>query len=676
MGIRISLKTFYFLTWGWLVGIALAIAYFSDISSAPLLLAASFFSLPSLFPRPRHRLLERFGLVTIAFAFVIVAVCLFDFRLEKDVVGLICGVLVALLPFTLWRKTSVSGNWMALLLVFLIAIAGLVIGNEAIDFLLFILFAVAFVFNLNAAHLYFHLGSFDASQTMIPRKYFPTFFYSVGMGMGIALAVFFLFPRSFNWVSPFGRNQKDKLTGYTGTIDLDGSSLQESNEIALRVEARDTSWLLQNSSHLYFRGNSVDQFDGTRWKNSRNDLQRFQNLPLIPFTRAFDRTLKFITVYREPSGGEWVIYPGILREIVGPMPFIRLLRYDSSGDFSRFSQSPGRYTYQLAVSLPAKIPQIDLLKISDLQKAYYPKDFGRYLAFPDSMRNADYFKRWVKEINLGEKPTVDKLLTQLDLEFHSRYKSTFHHQIPSSASFEYFLTQGREGHCEYFATAAALFLRQLGIPSRVVLGYFGGDFNTLSQVLEVRSSRAHAWVEFFVPDYGWIPYDPTPKLMRIFPNGFWDYASLYSSALKFWFDRYVVLYDRDAQVQLSKQLFSFRSSQWKKSTWFPSGQVLWILFGSLFFIFVGWRIRRRLRRRKRGFTVPSYYEAFRRRMQAKGFTRTKGETFAAFHQRLRGLGIRADLLDRVNEMLEKDLYSAQPTSPSQRHQFRRVLRAS
>lgn len=62
---------------------------------------------------------------------------------------------------------------------------------------------------------------------------------------------------------------------------------------------------------------------------------------------------------------------------------------------------------------------------------------------------------------------------------------------------EDFVTRSRVGHCEYFASALALMLRHRGIPCRVVIGFKGGDWNSLGKYYQVRQLHAHAWVEAY-----------------------------------------------------------------------------------------------------------------------------------------------------------------------------------
>ena len=77
-----------------------------------------------------------------------------------------------------------------------------------------------------------------------------------------------------------------------------------------------------------------------------------------------------------------------------------------------------------------------------------------------------------------------------------------------------FIFEMEEGYCEYFATAMTTMLRTQGIPARYTVGYTTGqeiDDNTY----EVRGMNAHAWVEVYFPEVGWVRFDPTPGGERL-----------------------------------------------------------------------------------------------------------------------------------------------------------------
>ena len=81
---------------------------------------------------------------------------------------------------------------------------------------------------------------------------------------------------------------------------------------------------------------------------------------------------------------------------------------------------------------------------------------------------------------------------------------------------EYFLYENHKGYCTYFASAATVMLRAAGYPARYVSGYTiqPSDFpeNDPAKVfsINVKDTRAHAWTEVYVDNYGWVPLDFTP----------------------------------------------------------------------------------------------------------------------------------------------------------------------
>lgn len=77
---------------------------------------------------------------------------------------------------------------------------------------------------------------------------------------------------------------------------------------------------------------------------------------------------------------------------------------------------------------------------------------------------------------------------------------------------EEFLFQRRQGFCEHYAAAFATLMRVAGIPSRIVLGYHGGEYNSLGNYVIVRQSDAHAWCEVWLKDNGWQRVDPTDMI--------------------------------------------------------------------------------------------------------------------------------------------------------------------
>ncbi len=88
---------------------------------------------------------------------------------------------------------------------------------------------------------------------------------------------------------------------------------------------------------------------------------------------------------------------------------------------------------------------------------------------------------------------------------------------PDLDGVENFLTNTKEGYCVQFASATALILRELGIPTRYVEGYIAsnlskkGDTSDMSYGGYVRDYEAHAWIEVYFDGVGWIQYETTPE---------------------------------------------------------------------------------------------------------------------------------------------------------------------
>lgn len=79
---------------------------------------------------------------------------------------------------------------------------------------------------------------------------------------------------------------------------------------------------------------------------------------------------------------------------------------------------------------------------------------------------------------------------------------------------EYFILESKTGYCMHFATAAVMALRRMGVPARYVNGYIVKPSNFYltekkEYVAEVLDNQAHAWVEIYFEDVGWMPLEAT-----------------------------------------------------------------------------------------------------------------------------------------------------------------------
>ena len=80
---------------------------------------------------------------------------------------------------------------------------------------------------------------------------------------------------------------------------------------------------------------------------------------------------------------------------------------------------------------------------------------------------------------------------------------------------EYFLKRGKKGYCMHFASAGVILLRSLGVPARYASGYVLKPYMFSKQddgsyEATVLDRNAHAWVEVYFSNIGWVPFEMTP----------------------------------------------------------------------------------------------------------------------------------------------------------------------
>ncbi|HCS89903.1 MAG TPA: hypothetical protein DIW77_07520 [Chromatiaceae bacterium] len=187
----------------------------------------------------------------------------------------------------------------------------------------------------------------------------------------------------------------------------------------------------------------------------------------------------------------------------------------------------------------------------------------------------------VAELQLTELPP-SQALQRLQAYFDSRFRYTLTlPRIPADQPpLSYFLSHARAGHCEYFASAAVLLLRQAGIPARYVRGWSVQEYSALEQAWIGRDSHAHAWVLAWI-DGAWRSFDPTPP----------DWAALEMA------ERPWTLTYSDFIAWLRLTLSGATSDERDQRNWL-------LLPLTVLILLLAWRIARRARRGRRHRETP------------------------------------------------------------------------
>lgn len=237
--------------------------------------------------------------------------------------------------------------------------------------------------------------------------------------------------------------------------------------------------------------------------------------------------------------------------------------------------------------------------------------------------------RIATELGLASRPTEEIMRRVADFfreKFsYSRYlKGTDFDPTGRNTPMSQFLLRDRAGHCEYFATAATLLLRQAGVPARYATGYAVPEEASGARLHLVRARHAHAWALAFVGGT-WKDFDTTPgdwsEIEEEQKSSLQPLSDLLSW-LKYRFDRWRYYGDRAA---VAKQL-----------VWVAPVAALWFL----------WRLfakKRRVRlpkkgqrdERPRGTGHDSEFYLIESRIEKAGVPRRADESLGEWVRRLK-----------------------------------------
>jgi transglutaminase-like putative cysteine protease len=138
-----------------------------------------------------------------------------------------------------------------------------------------------------------------------------------------------------------------------------------------------------------------------------------------------------------------------------------------------------------------------------------------------------------------------------------KYTMTLTRKDGAIDPIEDFVLNTRKGYCTRFATALALMLRSVGVPTRIVLGYRGFE-TTGDGLYEVLQCHAHSWVEAIIYrppalagelPWRWLTLDPTPSVEDAEDGEFswihwWEHTR---AGVSVFFKNFIVEYDADQQ---------------------------------------------------------------------------------------------------------------------------------
>ena len=296
----------------------------------------------------------------------------------------------------------------------------------------------------------------------------------------LALVVFLLFPRLHTPL--WGINTDRAITGISGEMTLGNiGELSRSNATAFRVSFIDQ---VPTPEQRYWRGPVLWQTDGQRWQAGLRPIRASRTDQAGAAPVRYEITL-------EPTGEYWLFGLDTVTEappsshinsnhaLVGAQRVHRRFSYVAGSDPDYLQRELSAVERRYALQLPENVSP-------------------RVRALVDD---------WQTQTDAA-KPTE---LVQKALDYFNRepFVYTLKPGRLDGDPIDTFLFETQRGFCEHYAGSFALLMRLGGIPSRVVIGYQGGDKNPHADHWVIRQSDAHAWTEVWLPELGWWRVDPT-----------------------------------------------------------------------------------------------------------------------------------------------------------------------
>ena len=390
----------------------------------------------------------------------------------------------------------------------------------------------------------------DAAPSLLPVPHLTARFFWTTNAMAagafaLTLLFFFLIPRV--GVGFFQNNHGESLrtTGFSEHVDLGViGPVKQDPSIVMRVELPDRTAQDSNRAPLYLRGVAYNRYDGKSWSNSLPHRRMLTELPEGTFTLRTSGA-KSSAVAR-PLRQEILLEPLDTTVLFGaPFPtsvkgHFLSVQSDLMGSLSLPIPLHTRSQYTV-YSSPTALNAVEKRASALL----YPDSIlQQYLQVPVMNEQIIELARQITKPATSVAQAV--ALVHTHLLAHYRYNLDVP-SLQSSHPLEDFLLTRKTGYCEHYATAMVIMLRSVGIPARLVTGFLASEWNEFGGYYTVRQRDAHAWVEVYFPQSGWITMDPTPPAPEAIGATWWQSANSAMDSIRLKWDRLFIHYSAHDQ---------------------------------------------------------------------------------------------------------------------------------
>lgn len=327
-----------------------------------------------------------------------------------------------------------------------------------------------------------------------------------------------------NWSFQLSKQDNNGGSGggtKTGGYDTDDSRLGGS------IKGNDNPlFQYESNQSIYWKMETKDTYTGRGWVDSastqrpmkKEDFVKLNTYPDAIETKIETARIKIYDNYQY----NYIMYPEGIKEVVKILPFKpdrNVFKIDTTIDrISYFNNSIPEIPASFEVEY--EIPR------------YKAKDLIKTVKLDSNLINAVFYQNYTQlpanlpkrigelahQITIGKTNWYDKAKAIENYFDRDEYIYTKKNVAFPGKNVDYvdqFLFETKSGYCNNFSTSMAVMLRTLGIPTRWVKGFSDGNFvrnskeDSSKQIYEVNANDAHSWVEVFLPNQGWVAFEPT-----------------------------------------------------------------------------------------------------------------------------------------------------------------------
>jgi len=300
--------------------------------------------------------------------------------------------------------------------------------------------------------------------------------------------------RTFDPVSGF--QEGGSAGGGPGTVEASlidaGSEIDVLGDISLSPEVR---FSVRSSESRYWRVGSYDRYTGDGW--IRTGQARPYGGDLDP-PEGESRPVTQDYQLEDDLG----VVPAAWRPVSVDGPVTGDLQVNGDGGVDTSGTLPAGSSYSVQSRVPAASPS----ELRSSGRNYSEEIVTKYTRVPSSTPER-VAERTARITENADNPYDTARVVERWLKRNKEYSLDV--PAPEGNVADQFLFEREAGYCTYFATTMVVMLRSQGIPARFTVGYTPGE-RVDSDEWVVRGYNAHAWVEVYFPDVGWVRFDPTP----------------------------------------------------------------------------------------------------------------------------------------------------------------------